>query len=343
MFEAAVAFAECTGKTALLDVACRMADHIYRHFITEGNEGFCGHPEVELALMRLYRQTGEPRYLALTRHFIDTRGSDYFIRESAKWPWVVWGNDPLDREYTQTHLPVREQKDAVGHAVRGVYLYAGMADVALETKDDALSDACRALWQSITRRRMYVTGSIGSAYEGECFTKDYHLPNDTAYAETCASVGLIFFARRMLALQKRGEYADVMERALYNGVLAGMQLDGKRFFYVNPLEALPGISGEAVSHCKALPERPQVVCLRLLPAERGAAADIAWPLRVERGGEYGVFPSVYRRALGAARFPRRRDYAGYRLPLRGLASLPGGSARRRYRHDAGHPYARVEP
>lgn len=257
MIEAAVAFAESTGKMRLLNVACRMADHIYTHFITNGNEGFCGHPEIELALMRLYRQTGEPRYLELAQHFIDARGSDFFIRERAKDPWVVWGNDPQDREYTQTHLPVRQQTDAVGHAVRAVYLYTGMADAARETSDATLAAACRALWESITRRRMYITGGIGSAYEGECFTKDYHLPNDTAYAETCASVALVFFARQMLELNKHAEYADVMERALYNGVLAGMQLDGQRFFYVNPLEALPGISGEAVSHKHDLPVRPK--------------------------------------------------------------------------------------
>lgn len=257
MIEAAVAFAESAGKTQLLDIARRMADHIYSHFISDGNEGYCGHPEIELALMRLYRQTEEPRYLELARHFIDARGTNFFVRERVKYPWIVWGNNPLDREYTQTHLPVREQTDAVGHAVRAVYLYTGMADTAHETGDAALASACRALWESITRHRMYVTGGIGSAYEGECFTKDYHLPNDTAYAETCASVALVFFARQMLALDKRAEYADVMERALYNGVLAGMQLDGRRFFYVNPLEALPGISGEAISHKHALPVRPK--------------------------------------------------------------------------------------
>jgi len=257
MIEAAVAFAESTGKTHLLRIARRMADHIYTHFITDGHEGFCGHPEIELALMRLYHLTEEPRYLELAGHFIDARGTDFFIRERAQYPWMVWGNNALDREYTQTHQPVREQTDAVGHAVRAVYLYAGMADTAHENGDAALAAACRTLWESITRRRMYVTGGIGSAYEGECFTKDYHLPNDTVYAETCASVALVFFARQMLTLDKRAEYADVMERALYNVILAGMQLDGKRFFYVNPLEALPGISGEAITHKHALPVRPK--------------------------------------------------------------------------------------
>ena len=132
-----------------------------------------------------------------------------------------------------------------------------MASVARETGDGTLTAACRRLWESITGRRMYVTGAIGSAYEGEAFTKDFHLPNDTAYGETCASIGLIFFARRMLELDKKGEYADGMECAFYNTVLAGMQLDGRRFFYVNALESLPGISGKAVTHRHALPVRPQ--------------------------------------------------------------------------------------
>jgi len=156
--------------------------------------------------------------------------SDYYKRESENRGWQVWGSWNGDKEYTLCHRPVRAQRDAVGHAVRAVYLYTGMASVAAENGDETLAAACRTLWESITRKRMYLTGAIGSAYEGESFTKDYHLPNDTAYGETCASVGLIFFARRMLDLSKSGEYGDVMERALYNCVLAGMQLDGQRFF-----------------------------------------------------------------------------------------------------------------
>ena len=258
MIEAAVAYADATGKTKLLDVMCRFADHIFRHFITEGNPGFPGHEEIELALLRLYRKTGEEKYKELAAHFINARGDGgaYFKKESEERGWYLWGKNPAAPEYNQTHLPVREQKDAVGHAVRAVYLYTGMADLALETGDEELKQACRNLYESITKRRMYLTGGIGSAYEGEAFTTDYHLPNDTAYAETCAAVGLCFFLRQMLRIEKKGEYADIMERALYNGVLGGMQLDGKRFFYVNPLEAVPGISGVAASMRHALPERP---------------------------------------------------------------------------------------
>lgn len=256
MMEAAVACDEAAGKPRLLQVMRGMADHIYRRFVEQKTEGFPGHPEIELALMRMYRRLGDRRYLELAEHFVNARGTDYFVREKAMRGWNIWGMDPLDREYAQTQAPVREQRDAVGHAVRAVYLYSGMADVARETGDETLVSACERLWHSITRHRLYVTGGIGSAYEGEAFTKDDHLPNDTAYTETCAAIGLIFFARRMLNLRKRGEYADVMERALYNGVLSGMQLDGRRFFYVNPLECVPGVSGEAVTHKHALPQRP---------------------------------------------------------------------------------------
>lgn len=259
MMEAAVAYAECTGKTKLLDIMCGMADHIYKHFIEEGAEGYPGHPEIELALMRLYRCTGNEKYKELSLHFINVRGvdSDYFKKEKEKNSWSVWGNPPEDKEYAQNAAPVRMQKKAVGHAVRAVYLYTGMADAAMETDDNSLKEACKALWNNITQSRMYVTGAIGSAYEGEAFTKDYHLPNDTAYAETCAAIGLIFFSNKMLYMERDGKYADVMERALYNCVLAGMQLDGTRFFYVNPLEALPGISGDAQTHKHALPVRPK--------------------------------------------------------------------------------------
>lgn len=258
MIEAAVAYAECTGKTKLLHIMCGMADNIYDHFITNKAEGYPGHPEVELALMRLYDYTENDKYKTLAEHFINVRGvdSDFFIKEGKKRDWDVWGNFGEDKEYAQNQKPLREQDKAVGHAVRAVYLYTGMASVALETHDETLVHACRVLWDNITKCRMYITGAIGSAYEGEAFTKDYHLPNDTAYAETCAAIGLVFFARKMIDIEKDSTYADVMERALYNCVLAGMEQDGKRFFYVNPLEVIPGISGEAKTHRHALPQRP---------------------------------------------------------------------------------------
>lgn len=259
MMEAAVAYAECTGKTKLLEIMCGMAEHIYKHFIEDKAPGYPGHPEVELALMKMYHFTKNEKYKVLAEHFINVRGidSDYYKKEYELNQWTVWGNDRNNKEYAQNHLPVRQQTKAVGHAVRAVYLYTGMADVASETQDEELKNACKTLWDNITQCRMYVTGAIGSAYEGEAFTKDFHLPNDTAYAETCAAIGLIFFGRKMLDLEKNSKYADTIERALYNCVLSGMQLDGTRFFYVNPLEVVPGISGEAVTHRHALPQRPK--------------------------------------------------------------------------------------
>lgn len=282
LIEAACAYFECTGKSRFLDIMKKYADCIYTHFITEGAEGWSGHPEIELALMRLYRCTGEERYYELAKHFIDVRGTDpqFYVKEREKCGWTVWGNNPHDTRYSQCNAPVRELSVASGHAVRAVYLYTAMADLAAKDKDAELLSACKRLWNSITRNRMYITGGIGSAYEGEAFTVDYHLPNDTAYAETCAAIGLIFFANKMLKADRSSEYANVMERALYNCVLAGMELDGKKFFYVNPLEIVPGISGTAQSMPHVRPIRPKwftCACCppnvaRLLPS----IAEYAW-------------------------------------------------------------------
>ena len=258
MMEAACAYYEVTGKRKLLDVMLRNAEHIYDHFIVKGNGGYPGHPEVELALMKMYRCTGNKHCLELAEHFINNRGvdADFYRRERASRDWTVWGNNAEDGDYQQSGRPVREQTDATGHSVRAVYLYTGMADLASETGDKSLFEACQRLWKSITQRRMYLTGGIGSTVHGEAFSVDYDLPSDTAYAETCASIGLMFFASRMLENEVNSEYADVMETAFYNTVLAGMQLDGKRFFYVNPLEVIPGISGVSPTHRHDLPQRP---------------------------------------------------------------------------------------
>lgn len=262
MIEAACAHFEATGKRTLLDVMQKNTECIYDHFVTKNNPGVPGHPEIELALMKLYRITGDKKALELCAHFLNKRGQDpeLFIREADNRTWSVWGSNPRDKgdlEYRQCDKPLRELTQATGHAVRAVYLYAGMADYASETEDKELQGACGRLWKNIVERKMYVTGGIGSTVLGEAFTVDYDLPPDTAYAETCASVGLMFFASRMLENELKGEYADVMERAFYNTVLAGMQLDGKRFFYVNPLEVNPGISGVAVTHKHDLPVRPK--------------------------------------------------------------------------------------
>lgn len=259
MMEAACAYYEATGKDKLLKVMLKNAEHIFNVFVKEGKEGYPGHPEIELALMRMYHLTGEKYCLELAEHFVNVRGVDteFFQKEADKRDWKVWGMAPKDLDYNQSSAPVREQKDAMGHSVRAVYLYTGMADLASEIQDESLNAACKTLWESITKRRMYLTGGIGSTGMGEAFTVDYDLPGDTAYCETCASIGLMFFAAKMLENEVNGKYADVMERAFYNTVLAGMQLDGKRFFYVNPLECIPGITGKAVTHRHDLTQRPK--------------------------------------------------------------------------------------
>lgn len=261
MMEAACAYYESTGKTNLLEIMEKNADCIYKTFLQGDDftkESFPGHPEIELALMKMYRATGNKKYFELAKHFIDVRGvdSNHFEKERNKRDWTVWGSDGKDTLYNQANLPLRQMTDARGHAVRAVYLYTGMADICSETEDNELQNACKKLWDSITKRQMYITGGIGSTVLGEAFSVDYDLPNDTAYCETCASIGLMFFASRMLELDIKREYADVMERAFYNTVLAGMEENGKKFFYVNPLEVIPEISGKAQTHKHDLPQRP---------------------------------------------------------------------------------------
>lgn len=238
--EAAVAYANVTGKTRLLEAACRWADLLDARFSDspDGCQGYPGHPEAELALFRLFAATGCTRYRELSLRFLDRRGQRPYFYDTERGCMPA-GPDELRYTYYQAHLPVREQHEAVGHAVRAMYLYCGMADGARLTGDEVLLRACRALFEDVAMRKMYVTGGVGSTAEGEAFTFAYDLPNDTAYAETCAAAGLVFFARRMLQIEPRAAYADVLERAIYNGLLSGMSADGKRFFYVNPLEVDP--------------------------------------------------------------------------------------------------------
>lgn len=239
--EGAVAYFQATGKDKLLKAAMRFADFIDSFFgPQEGKcKGYPGHEIAEMALVRLYEVTGEERYRRLAEFFVNQRGTQpYYFDQEREVP-AKKKKIRLRYQYNQAHLPVREQTVAVGHAVRAVYLYSGMADVARLTGDDKLLDACEALWDNITTKQMYVTGGIGQTDREEAFTFDYDLPNDTVYAETCASIGLVFFARRMLEIKPDSKYADVMELALHNGVLSGMALDGKSFFYVNPLSVNP--------------------------------------------------------------------------------------------------------
>ena len=244
LIEAGVSMFRGAGDGKLLAVVRRLADQIDATFgVEEGKiRGYPGHEEVELALIKLYRLTGEQRYLQRARYFIDERGRNpNFFESEAKAPGFVsiFGAKPLD--YYQAHLPVREQREATGHAVRAMYLYTAMADLVLETGDPSLREACDRLWESTTGRKMYVTGGIGSSAVRESFGADFDLPNDTAYAETCAAIGLFFFASRMVRIHHEARYADVMERCLYNGILSGISLDGESYFYVNPLEVVPAV------------------------------------------------------------------------------------------------------
>jgi len=241
LIEGAVAYYQATGKRKLLDVMCRYADYMITVFGHGPGKiaGYCGHEEVELALVKLARVTGEKKYLDLAKYFIDERGTEphYFTEEA-----IRDGRDPADfiqktYEYNQAHQPVREQTKVVGHAVRAMYLYSGMADIATEYNDDTLTAALETLWDDLVTKQMYITGGIGPAAANEGFTDYYDLPNESAYAETCASVGLVFWANRMLGRGPNRRFADIMEIALYNGSLSGLSLDGKTFFYENPLES----------------------------------------------------------------------------------------------------------
>lgn len=251
IMEAAVAHWRATGRREFLEAARRFADYIGEVFGRGGGgqkRGYPGHQEIELALVKLYRATGEKRYLKLSKYFVDERGRQpyYFDKEADE----RGGGRFRFRDHMglnnyasfQANKPVREQSDARGHAVRALYLYSAMADLAAETDDAELLAACRRLWDSVTKRQMYLTGGVGQQRHGECFDVDYSLANDTAYAETCATISLIFFAHRMLQIDPRGEYADIIERALYNGVLSAVSLDGEKYFYANPLAVRAGVN-----------------------------------------------------------------------------------------------------
>ncbi len=239
LIEAAVAHHRATGDPQFLDGIRRYADLIAQTFgRAEGKiRGYPGHEELELALITLFRHTGEKRYLDLARYFIEERGQQphYFDEEARRRgedPGEYWAGT---HAYTQSHLPVREQREVVGHAVRGMYLYAGTADLAYELEDAQLVETLQTLWQDLTAHKLYLTGGIGPSQANEGFTSQFDLPNASAYAETCAAIALVFWAQRMLSLDLDSRYADVMESALYNGMLSGVSLSGDLFFYVNPL------------------------------------------------------------------------------------------------------------
>lgn len=247
--EAGVAYYSVTGNEKALNIAKKMADCIDNHFgAAEGKVlGIPGHPEIELALARLYEATHEQKYLDLAQYFIKQRGQDteFFAKQNEA--------DGIDRDffpdlgtignrYYFADKPVTEQTDVHGHEVRVLYFCTGLAHVARLTHDQELQDAAERLWRDTVKKQLYITGNVGQTTHGEAFTYDYDLPNDTDYGETCASVSMVFFAKQMLENHMSGEYGDIIEKELFNGALSGIALDGKHYFYVNPLEADPKAS-----------------------------------------------------------------------------------------------------
>jgi uncharacterized protein len=223
LYEAAVAHHHATGKRSLLDVAIKTADLLDRTFGPGKQAIWPGHQITEMGLVKLYRVTGDERYLRLAKFLLDVRGPD--------------GHPGSGNEYNQSHKPVIEQAEAVGHAVRATYMYAGMADVAAISGDASYVRAIDAIWDNVARKKLYITGGIGSTSHGEAFGPDYDLPNMSAYCETCAAIANVYWNHRLFLLHADAKYVDVLERSLYNGVISGISLDGKGFFYPNPLES----------------------------------------------------------------------------------------------------------
>ncbi|MCU4973431.1 glycoside hydrolase family 127 protein [Halobacteria archaeon AArc-m2/3/4] len=270
LIEAAVAHHRATGESSLLEVATRLADHIDSVFDSEV-DGVPGHEEIELALVKLARVTDEQRYVDLARYFVELRGHDDRLEWEFEHVEEIAGYDPdgggivegardvfyedgeYDGSYAQAHAPFFDQEAVEGHSVRAMYYYTGVADLAAETGDEELIDHLESLWENMTEKRMYVTGGIGSSEYGERFTEDYDLPNDTAYAETCAAIGSIFWSQRLFELTGKARYADLIERTLYNGFLAGVSLDGTEFFYDNRLESAGDHHRQGWFHCACCP------------------------------------------------------------------------------------------
>ncbi len=264
MIQAAIAHRRGTGRDTFFDVAVKVAEHLLDTFGPDKRQATDGHEEVELALSELYRETGERKYMDLSIFFLDQRGKEpSVIPDRAR---------RKDRDYYQDHLPVREQSEVKGHSVRAMYMTTGMADVVLEGEDQAMEAALHRLWDNTYSRKAYVTGALGARYEGEAFGDDYELPNERAYAETCAAIGAVFWNWRMLALYGDAKYADAMETALYNSVISGVSLDGQGYFYMNPLASRGGYERDSWFECSCCP--PNVARLMMsLPSYAYSTSD----------------------------------------------------------------------
>jgi DUF1680 family protein len=230
LIEAAVAYHQATSKRTLLDAAIRLADHLYQQFGPGKKNWVPGHQEIELALIKLYRVTQNENYLTLAYWFLEQRGHGF-------GRGMIWTNPAFGAAYCQDAVPARDLTDISGHAVRAMYQYSAMADVQALRPQAGYTPALQRLWHDVVDRNMYITGGIGSSRKNEGFTHDYDLPNASAYCETCASIGMVFWNHRLFLATGESKYIDVLERSLYNGGLAGVSLSGDRFFYVNPLEA----------------------------------------------------------------------------------------------------------
>ncbi|HOD81205.1 MAG: Non-reducing end beta-L-arabinofuranosidase [Planctomycetes bacterium ADurb.Bin126] len=266
MFEAAVAHYRATGKRTFLDVACRFADYIDTIFgPPPKRNGVPGHEELELALVKLYQATGNEKYFKLAKFFVDMRGRPEGRMRWDKESKKLVPSNKTDGAYDQDHLPIVEQSEPVGHAVRAMYCYSGAADVAAYTGEQPYIDALDRLFTNTVLRKMYVTGAIGSTRHGEAFGKNYELPNETAYCETCASIGMALWNHRMTLLHGDARYADVVERVVYNGFLAGVHMEGKLFFYVNPLASKGNHHRQPFFSCACCPTN----VVRFLPSLPG--------------------------------------------------------------------------
>jgi DUF1680 family protein len=249
LIEAAIAYKQATGKRLFLDTAIKLADHICNTFGSGKRPDPCGHQEIELALVKLWRETGNQKYLDQAKFFLETRGKPTDGRK-------------LYGDYAQDHMPVADQREVVGHAVRAMYMYCAMADVTGATGDNRYVPALTSIWKDITERKMYVSGGIGPSASNEGFTVPYDLPNDSAYAETCAALGMALWNHRMFLMTGEGKYADVLEREVYNGMLSGVSLTGDRFFYSNPLGSIGKHHRTSWFSCPCCPTN----LVRFLPA-----------------------------------------------------------------------------
>ncbi|WP_321375983.1 beta-L-arabinofuranosidase domain-containing protein [uncultured Draconibacterium sp.] len=274
MIEAAIAHHKATGKNSFLDVAVKFADYLGNEFGPGKKHWVAGHQEIELALVKLYHETGDKKYLDLSYWLLEERGHAHGKGE-------IWEKNNWGPAYCQDDVPVSEISDIKGHAVRAMYLFSGMADVAAEKDLPEYVAALERVWEDVVYRNMYITGGIGSSGSNEGFSVDYDLPNKEAYCETCASIGMVLWNNRMNLFSQDAKYIDVMERSMYNGVLSGMSLEGDRFFYVNPLESEGHHHRQAWFGCACCPSNVS----RFLPSVGGYIYAVA--------GAKGIFVNLY--------------------------------------------------